>query len=82
MMEEVSRFPSDKESITPTNVVVVEQIVQYVELFYVSRVPLIHGPRKKLLRKLKQELTGGKLTVSIQGDVKMIRDELFTVENH
>ncbi len=81
LFDEILLFPSDKKSVTQQNATKVEQLVIYLELFYISRLPWKHGAPKKLLKKLKAELQGQKLTDVLKRDVGMLRDQLFSVEN-
>jgi len=81
LFDEILLFPSDKKSVTQQNATKVEQLVIYLELFYISRLPWKHGAPKELLKKLKAELQGQELTDGLKRDVGMLRDQLFSVEN-
>jgi hypothetical protein len=81
LFDEILLFPDDKRALTKSNTETVSQLVLYLEQFYVSRAFWRHRDAKVLLKKIKIELGGTRLTSTLNRDLQFLRDQLFSVEN-
>jgi hypothetical protein len=77
MFQEIGKVPAAKRKITDSQRREVEQILKYIDMFYLSWAPWKHGSEKKLTKKVREELDGEGNVQNIKSDLELLRDQVM-----